>query len=63
LTERHNKELEENRQALEEKVSPVFKQSAELLNLRKIQDQLVKQQEYTEAHKVQAKILELEKQE
>lgn len=31
------------------------------MNLRKIQDQLARQKEYGEAHKVQAKILELER--
>lgn len=61
LSEKQNRELEENRAQLEQKVTVVFKQSSELLNLKKIQDQLVKQQEYTEAHKVQAKIAELEK--
>lgn len=63
LEERHNKELEENRAVLEQKVPMVFKASSEMLNLKKIQDQLVRQKEYGEAHKVQAKIFELEKEE
>lgn len=37
LEERHVKELEENRQVLEQKLPLTFKQSAELLNLRQIQ--------------------------
>lgn len=53
LEERHNKELEENRAVLEQKIPMVFKPSSELLNLKRIQDGLVRQKEYTEAHKVQ----------
>lgn len=40
-----------------------FKQSAELLNLQKIQQQLAKQKEYAEAHQVQIKGNELVEQE
>ncbi|CDW84238.1 UNKNOWN [Stylonychia lemnae] len=61
LEENQQKELEMNRANLEQKISQVFKASSELLNLRKIQDQLARQKEYAEAHKVQAKILELER--
>ena len=63
LDERHQKELEDNRNELDQRVPVNFKHSSELLNLKKIQDQLVRQQEYAEAHKVQAKIIELEKEE
>ena len=55
LEERHVHELEENRSNLEQKLPMTFKFSAELLNLRKIQDNLAKQKEYAEAHKVQVK--------
>ena len=41
----------------------VFKQSAELLNLRKIQTNLAKQKDYQEAHQVQQKGNELEEKE
>jgi hypothetical protein len=41
--------LEENRAVLEQRVPVAFKASSELLNLKKIQDQLVKAQEYVEA--------------
>lgn len=34
-----------------------------MLNLKKIQDQLARQKEYAEAHKVQAKIIALDKEE
>lgn len=53
LEERHTKELEENRAVLEQKVPVVFKPSSEMLNLKKIVDQLARQKEYAEAHKVQ----------
>lgn len=53
LEERHNKELEENRAVLEQKIPMNFKPSSELLNLKRIQDGLVRQKEYSEAHKVQ----------
>ena len=60
---KHNTDLEENRAILEQKIPQVYKQSSELLNLKKIQDGLVRQKEYAEAHKVQQKIFELEKEE
>ena len=63
LEERHQKELEENRQVLEQRIPVVFKPSSELLNLKKIQDQLARQKEYGEAHKVQQKVAELEREE
>lgn len=37
---------------LEQKIPMIFKPSSELLNLKKIQDQLARQREYGEAHKV-----------
>lgn len=63
LEAKHNTDLEENRAILEQKIPQVYKQSSELLNLKKIQDGLVRQKEYAEAHKVQQKIFELEKEE
>ena len=55
LENRHTHELEENRKSLEEKLPLTFKFSAELLNLRKIQQNLAKQKSYQEAHEVQQK--------
>jgi len=52
LEERHLKELEENRQVLEQRIPLNFKASSELLNLKKIQDGLARQKEYAEAHKI-----------
>eukprot|EP00347_Sterkiella_histriomuscorum_P006204 403353664 len=63
LDERHQQELEKNRIDLQQRIPTNFKPSSELLNLKKIQDQLARQKEYAEAHKVQAKIIDLEKEE
>lgn len=52
LEERHIHELEANRQELEQKLPLTFKQSAELLNLRQIEQQLARQTQYAEAHQV-----------
>ena len=45
---------------MEEKLPKQWKASAELLNLRKIQNNLAKQKNYQEAHVVQAKASDLE---
>lgn len=45
LEDRHVKELEMNRQDLENKLPMTFKHSAELLNMKKIQINLAKQKE------------------
>ena len=45
LEERHIHELEENRQNLDQTLPTVPKQSAELLNLEKIEEQLAKQKQ------------------
>ena len=63
LQEKHTKEIEENRALLDQRIPVAYKASSELLNLKKIQDQLARQREYAEAHKVQQKIVELEREE
>ena len=40
-----------------------FKESAQLLNLRKMEQELAKQENYMEAHQVQVKAQKLEKEE
>lgn len=60
LENRHTKGLEENRQNLEENLPMVFKNSAELLNLRSIQKSLAKQKNYQDAHQVQLRANEME---
>ena len=56
LEDKHVRDIEDNRRELEAKFSVVIKASAELLNMRKIQENLAKQKEYAEAHKVQARV-------
>ncbi len=51
------------RNSLEQQLPPKPKLSPELLNLKKIQESLAKQKDYAEAHKVQQRAFELEKQE
>jgi len=63
LENKHNNELEQNRANLEQKLSTTFKQSAELLNLRKIQKDLAKQKNYEDAHQVQQRAQNLEEKE
>jgi len=59
MKERHGNDLREFQQKLMEKQSrPKF--SRELLNLRKIQEHLAKQKDYTEAHKMKLKADALE---
>mmetsp|Transcript_23122 Transcript_23122/g.17539 ORF Transcript_23122/g.17539 Transcript_23122/m.17539 type:complete len:151 (+) Transcript_23122:215-667(+) len=63
LEEKHVHELEENRAKLEQSLPTLPKASAELLNNKKIQEQLARQKEYAEAHKVQVKCQEMERDE
>lgn len=63
MESRHMQQLQENRQTLEEQLPLTFKFSAELLNLRKIQQNLAKQKDYQEAHQVQQKANQVEEQE
>lgn len=55
LEERHTQELEQNRQHLEATLPAKYKQSTELLNLRKIQEQMARQKNYQQAHQVQVR--------
>eukprot|EP00347_Sterkiella_histriomuscorum_P016858 403351580 len=63
LEQEHTQDLEKNRIDLEQKIPQIFKASSELLNLKRIQDQLARQKEYAEAHKVQLQIQSLEREE
>lgn len=63
LEEKHIAQHEEYRGSLEGKLPDKFKPSPELLNLRRIQVNLAKQKEYSEAHQVQVRAQKLEKQE
>ena len=61
--DKHIRDLEENRNDLEKKLSINIKPSPELLNMRQIQANLAKQKEYSEAHKVQVRVQQLEREE
>jgi hypothetical protein len=50
LEDKHLQELEENRQVLEQKLPFSFKQSAELLNLRQIEQNLARAKQYYHHH-------------
>lgn len=58
--DKHVRELEDNRAELEKKLPMTIKPSPELLNMRQIQANLAKQKEYSEAHKVQVRVQQLE---
>jgi hypothetical protein len=60
LVARHQREIQELRQYLEQATSLQAKPNPEILNLRKIQQHLSKQKNYTEAEKVQKVVMDLE---
>lgn len=63
LEDKHLEQLEKYSQNLEKDLPNIFKPSAELLNLKKIQLSLAKQKNYTEAHQVQVRANQMEKKE
>jgi len=63
LDEKHNNDIGQYKEELENKFGDNFKPSSELLNLQSIQKSLAKQKEYVEAHQVQIKATKLEAQE
>lgn len=63
MEERHIRELEDYAAELEKTLPNIFKPSAELLNMRKIQLNLAKQKNYAEAHSVQVRSNQMEKKE
>lgn len=60
LMKKQQNENETNKIALEESLPIIPKHSPELLNLKRIQDTLVRNREYKEAHYVQQQMIELE---
>lgn len=60
LVKRQSNEVETLRKELEESLPVIPKHSPELLNLKRIQDTLVRNKEYKEAHFVQQQMIELE---
>merc|ERR1712000_473657 len=63
MAEKHQQELEEFREKNESTIPLTSRPSTELLNHQKIQNVLAKSKEYAEAHKVQQKCNQLEKDE
>lgn len=63
LLQKQAQQMAELRESLERQLPPKAKLSPELLNLRKIQESLAKQKDYAEAHRVQQRVFEQEKQE
>lgn len=60
LLQRQSVEFETAKQSLEESIPVIPKHSTELLNLKRIQDTLVRNKEYREAHYVQQQMIDLE---
>jgi hypothetical protein len=56
-------QLEKHRQDLEENLPQRPKMSSEYLNLKKIEENMVKQKKFAEAHQIQQKALQLEQEE
>ncbi|KAM3133494.1 hypothetical protein pb186bvf_014336 [Paramecium bursaria] len=63
LIQRHQKDLESFIQELEESIPTAPKDSAELLSLKKQEEQLAKQESYAEAHVIQQRIIGIQKEE
>ena len=63
MEERHISELDDYSSELDKSLPNIFKPSAELLNMRKIQLNLAKQKNYAEAHSVQVRCNQMEKKE
>lgn len=63
LASNHVKSMEELQVYLQNSMTTRYRPSAELLNLRKIQQVLSKQKNYTEAKRIQQTVVKLEKKE
>ena len=63
LNQRQANEKETTTKALEENIPIIPKHSSEFLNLKRIQETLVRNKEYKEAHAIQQKMIELEEKE
>lgn len=59
--DRHQAELRQFEEEIEKSLSYKQKESGEMINLRKIEDSLAKQEKYSEAYKVQKQLQELER--
>ncbi|CAI2376869.1 unnamed protein product [Moneuplotes crassus] len=63
LEEKHDQQIQEEMQRINEKLGDKYKKSPELLSLISTQKNLAKQKEYREAHKIQIEAQELERRE
>ena len=63
LLARHTAQYEEHRKKLEDEIPTIPKHAADYLNNKRIQESLVKQRNYQEAHKMQQHMMELEQEE
>ncbi|EGR28522.1 hypothetical protein IMG5_173780 [Ichthyophthirius multifiliis] len=61
--ERHQEEMNKFQEEIEQQITQKPKDTPELLHLRKMEEQLAKQQEYMEAHQIQQRIFTIEKEE
>lgn len=63
MAEEHTRQIEALKAELEETLPTVPKMSSEYLNLKRIEENMVKQKKFGEAHQIQQKALELEAEE
>ncbi|CAD8095175.1 unnamed protein product [Paramecium primaurelia] len=63
LQQKQEDEMQQFLQDLEGSIPQTPKDSAELLSLKKTEEQLARQEEYLEAHKIQSRIAQLQKEE
>ncbi|CAG9314818.1 unnamed protein product [Blepharisma stoltei] len=63
MRNKQENEFETTKKSLEETIPIIPKHSSEYLNLKRIQDTLVRNKEYVEAHAIQQQMLELEENE
>lgn len=63
MVSRHQEEIVKFEEELQKSLPQRPKDSSEVLNLKKIEDNLARQQEYLEAHKVQQKCQDMEREE
>lgn len=61
--ERHQREGQEFEEVVEQSIPMGKRQTSEIINLRKVEEQLAKQEDYVGAHKIQRQIAEIERKE
>lgn len=61
--DKHENERAEFEAVVEQSIPMGKRETSEMINLRKVEEQLAKQEEYVEAHKIQRQIAEIERKE